>query len=377
VDELQIIDDRTIMESMDSGICVTDRELRIVYWNEAAERITQWQSKDIVGYGCFHGVLCHTDKEGRSLCGSESCPLQRAIVGGTSGEWPLLFVHTRDNRRVPVEVNVAPLRKGKSQIVGAVQVFRDISRAYQDLANAREIQSLALQHDLPWDARVGFTTCYIPHDVVGGDYYAIEQLSADQYGFLLADVMGHGLAAALHTMYLRGLWDRYHALLDTPAIFAARVNHELNQLFRPGESYAAGICGMVDLDRGEIVFTGFGNPPALWVHANGKFELLTCSGVPLGVMDDAPYEETRLHIQGGDRLLLFSDGVVEIATTNNRELGVKGLIEILKRHGYPQCDIKAAAIEEELLRYSQSAVLEDDQTLIEIRFPANGEEEAG
>ena len=67
--------------------------------------------------------------------------------------------------------------------------------------------------DLPDDPRVCFSTYYVPHDIVGGDFYAIRQLDADHYGFLLADVMGHGVAAALHTMHLSSLWERHCHLL--------------------------------------------------------------------------------------------------------------------------------------------------------------------
>ncbi len=372
-----VIDDRLITESMDNGVCVTDLDRRIVYWNEAAERITNWRSKDIVGYSCFAGVFCPTDKNNRSLCTPELCPLQRAMTTGLGSECPLLFIKTKDRRRIPVQATFAPLRRNKWEIIGGVQVFRDISQAYQELANACAIQTVALQHELPQDTRVKFTTQYFPQDLVGGDYYAIEQLSADQYCFLLADVMGHGLAASLYTMYLRGLWDRYHPLLTSPASFARRMNHELNQLFRPGESFAAGVCGMVDLARREAAFTGAGNPPVLWIHANGKYELLSGAGVPLGVMEDAPYDEARMRIRSGDRFLLVSDGVVEVANGDHRPLGVEGLIGVLKRLGYPGSGVEVSAIREELLRYSKTAVQEDDQTVIEIRFPSGKEKGVG
>ena len=65
-----------------------------------------------------------------------------------------------------------------------------------------EIQRQALQHDLPEDPRLRFSTFFMPYDIVGGDYYAIQPLDSDRYGFLLADMEGHGVAAALYTMHL-------------------------------------------------------------------------------------------------------------------------------------------------------------------------------
>jgi serine phosphatase RsbU (regulator of sigma subunit) len=58
-----------------------------------------------------------------------------------------------------------------------------------------------------------FSTFYLPHDIVGGDYYAVRQLDGDRYGFLLADMEGHGLAAALYTMQLGSVWNQHFQLL--------------------------------------------------------------------------------------------------------------------------------------------------------------------
>ncbi len=116
-------------------------------------------------------------------------------------------------------------------------------------------------------------------------------------------------------------------------------------------------------------FAGAGNPPALLIRATGEFEQIECSGLPFGLMEDAPYDETKLECSPGDRLLLFSDGAVEIHDAEDRLLGVDGLIAILKKQGYPASGIQIAAIEEELLKYSNAVRLEDDLTLIEIGFP--------
>jgi serine phosphatase RsbU (regulator of sigma subunit) len=84
--------------------------------------------------------------------------------------------------------------------------------------------------------------------------------------------MGHGVAAALYTTYLRALWDRHQSLLTTPSLFATTINAEINHAFPHGETFMAGLCGMVDLGRDEVLVTGAGNPPALCVHSNGDFE---------------------------------------------------------------------------------------------------------
>ena len=117
-------------------------------------------------------------------------------------------------------------------------------------------------------------------------------------------------------------------------------------------------------------FAGAGNPPALLIHAGGEFEQIDCAGLPFGLMEDAPYDDTALDLHSDDRLLFFSDGAIEIHNAENKMLGVDGLIAILKKLGYPESGIQITAVEEALLKYSNAIRLEDDLTLIEMRFAA-------
>ena len=85
-------------------------------------------------------------------------------------------------------------------------------------------------------------------------------------------------------------------------------------------------------------------------------------------MEDAEYEEDRIEVQEGDRLLFFSDGALEIYNADDCMLELDVLIGILKQQGYPARDIQMDAFEEELLKYSNAIRLGDDLTLIEIRL---------
>jgi serine phosphatase RsbU (regulator of sigma subunit) len=203
---------------------------------------------------------------------------------------------------------------------------------------------------------------------VGGDYYAIEKLTADGYGLMLADVMGHGIAAALYTMHLSSLWNRHRGLLREPAEFAARLNNELVKVVKTDESFATAVCGLIDLQEGVFRFAGAGGPQVLRMRADGTSECFETAGLPLAIMEDADYGEARVELQEGDHLLLFSDGAVEISNAAGQMLGLDGLIGMLKRQGYPAADLQMEALEEDLLKYSNGIRLADDLTLIEIRL---------
>jgi len=357
-----------ILDSLSDGVYVCDKDRRIVFWSRAAERITGWQSRDVVGRRCLEDVLCHVDKDGHRLCGEEFCPLHRAIVTGTTSTVPLIvFAQGKQGQKIPMQVTVAPIRNPAGEILGGVETFRDVSAVLADLERARRIQALSLETDLPEDPRIRFSTYYMPHDIVGGDFFAIKQLDADHYGFLLADVMGHGVAAALHTMHLSSLWDRYGGLLSEPATFAQVVNDELARVVK-GESFATAQCGIIDAQHQMLRSVSAGGPPGMVIHANGAFEPLEASGLPFGMMEDATYTETEAQFDKGERLLFFSDGVVEIHNAQKELLGTQGLVRILQGVGYPASDLRISAIEEQLLRYSSDIRLPDDITFLEVRF---------
>jgi serine phosphatase RsbU (regulator of sigma subunit) len=313
--------------------------------------------------------LCHVDKDGHLLCGEEHCPLHRAMVTGVgSGGSLLVYAQGKKGGRIPMQVSVAPIRDDEGQVIGGVETFRDASGEIYDLERAKAIQGLALEHDLPEDARVSFTTHYIPHGIVGGDYYAIERLDGDRYGLMLADVTGHGVAAALYTMHLSQLWERFHGTLIDPTAFTANVNNELVKVFKTDRSFATAVCGLIDLSDQAFRFASAGGPPVLFMHADGTHERLDNPGFPLAVMADAEYDQTTARIREGDRLLLFSDGAVEVMDSANKQLGIDGLLAVLRSQGYPERGIQMDALEEELLRFSNAIRLPDDLTLIEIRF---------
>jgi PAS domain S-box-containing protein len=359
---------KVILDSLGDGLYVCDTQRRIVYWSKSAERITGWTPDDVIGRRCSDEILCHVDKDGRQLCGEEFCPLHRSMVTGKADTYPVvLFAQTKAGNRVPLVVSVAPIRGSDGAVVGGVETFRDFSESFANLERARRIQTLTLEQDLPEDPRVQFTTFYLPHDVVGGDFFSIRALDADRYGFFLADVMGHGFAAALHTMHLSALWVRDSELLAAPAEFASCLNRDLARVVKD-ESFATGFCGVLDAGRKTLRYASAGGPAMILFRADGEALPLQADGLPLGIVADAIFDEQEMACDPGDRLLLYSDGAIEVHNDQGEMLGTEGLIEVLRSVGYPEAGLRIEALQEALLRYSNGIRLADDLTLMEIRF---------
>ena len=324
------------------------------FWSKSAEHITGWRSEDVLGRACLEDILNHVDKDGHRLCGEEYCPLHRAMITGVTTKVPVIvFALCKDGRRVPTQVTTAPIHNEAGEIIGGVETFRDVS---------------PLQHDLPEDPRLQFSTFFMSYDIVGGDYYAIQLLDADRYGFLLADMEGHGVAAALYAMHLSILWNRHFKLLKSPADFAAAVNEDLVKIFGSVVTFATAMCGIIDASVGTLCFTGAGGPPPLIIHEDWAVDEPRSTGPPLGVMEDIPYKEKTVKLESGDSILLFSDGATEIQNAENEWLGISGFTQILKALDYPKKSLRMETLEEELLKFSNDIRLQDDITIIEARY---------
>jgi sigma-B regulation protein RsbU (phosphoserine phosphatase) len=358
-----------VLNSLNDGLYTVDTDRRILYWSKAAERITGWAPEDVIGRHCRDEVLCHVDKDGHQLCGEEHCPLHRAMVTKSGSTAPIIvFAKCKDGGRVPLRVSVAPVEDDTGEVVGGVETFRDLSDELQSIHRAQKIQSLTLEADLPEDERIAFSTHYVPCDVIGGDYYAVSQLNANCYGFMMADITGHGVAAALYTMYLSSLWDAHRHLLLQPMEFCRAVDETLCRLFKGTGPFAATLCGLIDLQSHTLRLIGAGSPPPLRIGTDGSIEVINCTGVPLGYLEDMPHDDVTVDLSEGDTVLMFSDGATEVSLGEKEYLDTTGLMEILKRLGYPQSGVSLETVEREILRSSDRIRFDDDLTFFEMRL---------
>jgi len=128
----------TLLDTLKDGVYFADKNRKITYWNKAAEKITGFKSNEILGRHCGDNFLIHIDKEGNSLC-TGPCPLTRAIENAQEYE-EKIFLHHKEGHRVPVLVRVTPVQNAKDEVIGAVEIFTDLSSREAFL---KEVQALA------------------------------------------------------------------------------------------------------------------------------------------------------------------------------------------------------------------------------------------
>ena len=353
-----------LIEALPDGAYIVDPERKIIYWNAAAERITGWERSEVVGRCCSDNILVHVDKDGHPLCGREYCPLHRSMVTDQTSRKPMLiFARSKSGSRIPVEVTVSPLHDEHGQVIGGIEMFRDMSETMGDLNRARLIQKTSIRHKLPQDDRIRILTRYVPHDLVGGDFIHIESIDEDRYSILVADVMGHGIAAALYTMQLRSLCEEHHALLGTPSAFLALLNNGLCVLTQDDIHFATAVHLVVNANTGAIQYALAGHEHPMPCPTGTPDERGPC----LGMLPDASYPSIDARMEHGDSLLLYTDGAIEVRNAEEQELGKDGLENKL-RESMGENGQVLDRLEEALVRFNNDIRLEDDLTLVLVTW---------
>jgi sigma-B regulation protein RsbU (phosphoserine phosphatase) len=150
----------------------------------------------------------------------------------------------------------------------------------------------------------------LPAREIGGDFYDFLEADPGTAAFLLADVSGKGIGAALLAANLQATIRGQRALANSPARLLERVN-QLFFEFTPPEHFATLFYGVYDEATGIVRYVSCGHPSAVLLRANGAFELLDAGATVLGAFQNLKFEECSVEMRTGDRLVLFSDGFSE------------------------------------------------------------------
>jgi len=185
-----------------------------------------------------------------------------------------------------------------------------------------------------------FSHLYIPCNLVGGDFFYIMRASDSSAGIFICDVMGHGVRSALITSMLRALIEALGPNAADPDELMTHLNNELTSILRETGTvlFATALYCTLDSATGRLRFARAGHPNPLHIHRDGDHvEMLTVSEpnagtLALGLLPGIRYHTTDVSLSPGDRVLLFTDGIVEVEDPDGREFGTEGLIECLRRN---------------------------------------------
>ncbi len=242
---------------------------------------------------------------------------------------------------------------------------RERQRLEQELRIAREIQQALLPRNFRDFPHLVVRGINLPSLTVSGDYFDVFPMETDRAVFLIADVSGKGLGAALLTTILQGALVGVTAGANASGVFG-KLNDFLCEHVEV-ERYATTFFGILSGD-GQLEFINAGHPSPLLLRRSEVSQPFTEGSFPVGLISGADYACARIRLQAGDTLVLFSDVVTEAMDPNEQEYGVDRLREVLSGQDGTSLDDLQKMILDSLEKFTRGATQADDITLLLVRY---------
>ncbi|HQI79997.1 MAG TPA: SpoIIE family protein phosphatase [Deltaproteobacteria bacterium] len=398
-----------LTRSFPSGLLLVSDASRILLWNRKAEEITGVRSREVLGKtvaevpGIIRDLLAGRNRQIPLDTGDFD---QRVIEKTVHSVEPksggrytaVLFAdvteatrrkeamerllmesaETRDlmeEQAAQLAITLAEMEE-KNEIIRAQN-----QRMIGELEMAARLQKSLLPDTFENRNGVSFTCKYIPSIHIGGDLYDVVDLGGGQTGFIIADVSGHGVAAALISSMFKMSFHALAATVASPTILMHMLNRELKPVL--DEDYITAFFVLTDRHGKSITYTNAGHPtPLLYKRATGEIKQLDTDGFFLGSFEDGGYEEkTEANIEMGDALLMYTDCIIETEDASGAQYGKDRLIECFRNAvGVLRGNDVIEAIEADVRSFNCKEALEDDFTVMLLEFWEEvppGEETAG
>ena len=366
------------------GITIADARLPdrpLIYANEGFERVTGYPVADVLGRNC------------RFLQGSGSDPAAVAEIRAALAEGRECIVeilnYRRDGTTFWNRLSITPVRNEQGEVTHYIGVQSDVSarrEAEHELRRAKE----ALEHDLQLAARVQqallppaelqlgglrIARAFHPCTDLAGDAVGVVAFPHGPVGLYLLDVSGHGVGAALLSFTLNHMLSPsvegallVEATADGLSVVSpSRVAERLNRQFPMDRTrqYFTFVYGVFEPSPGRLRYVMAGHPAPIFLPRSGTPAPLQGAGLPIGMIEHATYVDESVNLLPGDRLYLYTDGVIEALDASEQEFGYERLMaEIERQRDRPlRAGLDVIA---DLVRDWSGGQLRDDVSLLAI-----------
>lgn len=199
-----------------------------------------------------------------------------------------------------------------------------------DLKLAHEIQQRFLPQRPPTTENLEFFSYYRPMQQVGGDYFDYVRLDDHRIGVIVADVVGHGIPAAL-LMAKVSAESRFALATSTSAVEAVeKMNNSLSGMNI--DRFVTLVLGLVDTRKNVMTIVNAGHMPPILRSQNGEFKQLATqeAGIPLGIKEEFKYESVEVQLEKGDVIVMYTDGINEAMNADGEQLTTKSVINEIR-----------------------------------------------
>lgn len=254
-------------------------------------------------------------------------------------------------------------------------------RLDEDLKAAAVIQSSLLPTRTPYFRNVAVVWRFQPCDLIGGDIFNVLQLDEQHLGIYMVDVSGHGVPGAMVTVSVsqtlqpeRGYLKRsrsdfpYYEIVSPVEVCSALDRDYPIERF---EKHFTIVYAVLDTKDGHLKYCSAGHPPPILLRADGRVELLDRIGTIIGLGGIVPFEEDERRLTAGDRLVFYTDGVVECQNEEGELYGQDRFLSLLQGLKKEPIACILDNVLDSLKVFAGGARFQDDVTLLGIEYKAS------
>ena len=257
-----------------------------------------------------------------------------------------------------------------SLVLRAFTDQRRLATIEADLEVARQIQHSLLPHLVPRLEKNEPAVRYIPMEAVGGDIYDFLQVGENRFGVLVADVSGHGISAALiASMVKTGVASQVRNANQPEEVIAGMNRHLEGQI---EDHFVTAIYAYIDSDAGHVSIANAGHPPPLlFSRKDQAITEVSTSGIVLGLLPEETYKTSEVEVDNGDRLVFYSDGVIEAMNKEGELFSTQRLADVIKRNSSLSTEACADCVLQALIAWTDTNISsqEDDLTIVIVDMP--------
>jgi serine phosphatase RsbU (regulator of sigma subunit) len=243
-------------------------------------------------------------------------------------------------------------------------------RIATELELATRIQISALPKEIPDQPEFNLFASMVPAKEVGGDFYDYYPIDDDHWAFVIADVSGKGIPAALFMMVTSSLI--HHVAVSSAETDPAKVLRKVNAeicLRNPEEMFITVWLGILELSTGKLTAASAGHEYPVLKKAGENFELFKDRhGLVIGAMEGVKYRSYELQLQPGSKLFVYTDGIAEATNIRNELFGTERLVEVLQAHSDAAPTEILHEVDAAVGRFVGEAPQFDDMTMLCIEY---------
>ena len=246
----------------------------------------------------------------------------------------------------------------------------ELERAYEEnkkeLAMAQKIQTSLIPNVFPETKKLSFHGLYLPMETIGGDLYDVHQISENKWGIVILDVCGHGVPAALITTMAKISFNANSKKYFKASEVIAAVNNELCEAIQDVGDYFTAFYCIIDTNTHTIDYVNAAHNDLYILRSDTTLETMVQTGPVVGVIKNLEYPSETINFSIGDRLVMYTDGVIE-ARNEHRELyDSDRLKEMIIANKDKDLRDFVTIIYDDILKFKNNAPDDDDIAMLAI-----------